>query len=89
MMSGISRPTSVPITNTKPSSTSWNWLTVPNAMNSTGADNPPTSATASSTSRKRTARSFSIRRESHAPTPIADRYRPITSENCVTESPNR
>ena len=26
--------------------------------------------------------------DSHAPSPSADRYRPITSENCVTESPS-
>jgi hypothetical protein len=56
--------------------------------NSSGADNPPMSATPSSTSMKARARPVSMNRDSQAPTPRADRYRPITSENCVTESPS-
>ncbi len=50
---------------------------------------PPTTATASSISMNRRPSSPVIRRDSHAPTPIADRYSPITSENWVTESPSR
>jgi hypothetical protein len=44
------------------------------------------SASRAAASSRRIARPLS-RRDSHAPTPIADRYSPMTSENWVTESP--
>ena len=87
--SGISRPTSVPTSSTTPYSATRKEAPSLKVKKRNGADTPPASATISSISTKRCAIPLSMKRDSHAPMPSANRYTPMTVENWVMESPSR
>ena len=79
----------MPITSTMPYSATRKLAPLAKVAKRNGADTPPASATASSISTKRCATPLSMKPESHAPMPSANRYTPMTVENWVMLSPSR
>src|SRR3989344_615106 len=86
---GISSPTSVPTINTMPYSRNRKAPGVyALARNSVAGKAPPISATSNSMRKKCAGSCRSKYRDSHEPTPMANRYVPMMVENCSTESPS-